>query len=98
MQDDVDVRLYAARAWIRHRVKDAVEQRYGLCQDVAVDPAGELRLLVRFPGEARDRPIALEPVPDGEFISPVHPKARYRPLTDRDREYLAAGDRKRRDL
>jgi hypothetical protein len=98
MSQDVDVRLYYARQWIRHRVKDAVEQRYGLCQDVEIDSVGKPRLLVRFAGEDSDRPIALEPVPDGEFISPVHPQARYRPLTERDREYLATLDRKRNDL
>jgi hypothetical protein len=62
------------------------------------DSSSEIRLLVRFPGEDRDRQIALEPVPDGEFISPVDKKARYRPLNQRDREYVAVLDRKRSDL
>jgi len=50
-------------------------------------PAG-VRLLARFPDEDESRDIALEATGNGEYLLPGDVRARYRPPTDDDREFL----------
>lgn len=84
--DDSD-RLRAARSWVRKLVKDAyaedASKRFGLVHSVEQGEDG-VRLLARFPGEAADRRIALEPVVDGHYLFPKDVKSRYRRLSERD--------------
>lgn len=49
-----------------------------------------MRVLARFPGEYVSRTIALEAVPNMEYLFPGDVRARYRPPTETDRELLTA--------
>jgi hypothetical protein len=77
----------AARSWVGKYVRDTKLQELGLVHD-AVQLQEGVRLLARFPGEYVSRPIALEAVPNMEYLFPRDVRARYRPLTESDRELI----------
>ena len=77
----------AARSWIGKFVRDTRLDEMGLVHAVLQVPAG-VRLLARFPDEDESRAIALEATPNGEYLLPGDVRARYRPPTDSDREFL----------
>lgn len=80
--------LQAARSWIGKPVRDTRLDIFGLVHDVVEDKES-VRLLALFPGERNSRKIALEVISNGEYLFPGDAHARYRPLSDDDRERLA---------
>lgn len=80
--------IKSCESWIKKPIRDAYENQLGIVIGVKADHEGRPRLLAMFPGEKRPRQIALEKVPDGHYLLPGDVKARYRPPSHEDREYL----------
>jgi hypothetical protein len=74
----------AARSWIGKFIRDTKLSELGYVVGVIELKDGSVRLQARFPGEKRDRKIALEPTPNMEYVMPGDVRARYRPPTDAD--------------
>ena len=75
--------INSARSWVGKAIRDAYENLPGIVHDVRETEEG-IRLVARFRGEQEDRLIALEPTPDGRYVSPGDLKARYRAMTDEE--------------
>lgn len=80
--------LTAAKSWVGKPIRDAYKNRLGLVIGVEEKKDG-IYLLARFPGQKRNRRIALHPKENNEYIFPGAVKARYRPPSDNDVRRLA---------
>jgi len=83
----------AVRSWIGKPVKDTKLNEFGLVHDI-LEQDDKVYILARFPHETESRKIALEPVDNMEYILPGDVRARYRPLSETDRNQLEALRRK----
>jgi len=81
--------LRAAESWKGKIIRDVKVNQLGLVIGVRETKKG-LRLRARFPGDKKDRLIALEPTDNLECIVPGMVKARYRPPRQEDLDALKA--------
>ncbi len=73
----IEINLAAVtKSWRGKMIRDGIQNQLGLVHAVDKTSKG-VRLRARFPGEKRDRLIAIQSGEGADYVAPDDPKARY---------------------